>query len=98
MFLLMVIDNLHVRRAGRTFPPFEANPPAVVDADAVLALSVSFQPFKTVAGQHRKVFEHDGRFQPVQRGLVSSPDQWPWSSFRFYHLQDSFLLSMDQLA
>ncbi len=35
---------------------------------------------------------------PVQRGLVSSPDQWPWSSFGFYHLQDSFLLSLDRLA
>ncbi len=24
--------------------------------------------------------------------------RWPWSSFRFYHLQDSFLLSRDRLA
>jgi putative transposase len=23
---------------------------------------------------------------PVRRGSVSSPDQWPWSSFRFYYL------------
>jgi len=22
---------------------------------------------------------------PVKRRLVSSPDQWPWSSFRFYY-------------
>ena len=21
---------------------------------------------------------------PVKRGLVESPEQWPWSSFRFY--------------
>ena len=33
---------------------------------------------------------------PVKRGLVSSPDQWPWSSFRFYHLEDSSLLAMDR--
>ena len=33
---------------------------------------------------------------PVKRGLVSSPDQWPWSSFRFYYLNDSSILSMDR--
>ncbi len=32
---------------------------------------------------------------PVKRGLVTSPDRWPWSSFRFYHLGDSSLVSMD---
>jgi len=35
---------------------------------------------------------------PVKRGLVQSPDQWPWSSYRFYYLNDSSLLSMDHLA
>jgi len=34
---------------------------------------------------------------PVKRRLVSSPDQWAWSSFRFYALQDSSLLAMDLL-
>jgi putative transposase len=34
---------------------------------------------------------------PVKRSLVSSPDQWPWSSFRFYYLEDSSLLTMDRL-
>jgi putative transposase len=32
---------------------------------------------------------------PVKRGLVTSPDQWPWSSFRFYYLGDSSVLAMD---
>ena len=35
---------------------------------------------------------------PVKRRLVDSPDQWPWSSFRFYYLNDSSVLSMDRLA
>ena len=35
---------------------------------------------------------------PVKRGLVTSPEQWPWSSFRFYYLQDSSVLSMDRLG
>jgi REP element-mobilizing transposase RayT len=34
---------------------------------------------------------------PVKRGLVSSPDQWPWSSFRFYYLEDASMLPMDRL-
>ena len=33
---------------------------------------------------------------PVKRGLVRSPEEWPWSSFRFYYLNDSSLLSMDK--
>jgi putative transposase len=32
---------------------------------------------------------------PVKRGLVTSPDQWPWSSLRFYYLGDSSVLAMD---
>ncbi len=34
---------------------------------------------------------------PVKRDLVNSPDQWPWSSFRFYFLSDDSVLSMDRL-
>ena len=34
---------------------------------------------------------------PVQRGMVTSPDQWPWSSFRFYFLGDDSVLPMDRL-
>ena len=35
---------------------------------------------------------------PVKQGLVSSPDQWPWSSFRFYYLGDSSVLRMDRIG
>jgi len=34
---------------------------------------------------------------PVKRGLVRSPDEWRWSSFRYYFLEDSSLLAMDRL-
>lgn len=33
---------------------------------------------------------------PVKRGLAASPDQWPWSSFRFYFLGDDSLLRIDR--
>ena len=32
---------------------------------------------------------------PVARGLVSHPGDWPWSSWRFYYCEDSSLLAMD---
>jgi len=35
---------------------------------------------------------------PVKPGLVISPDQWPWSSYRFYCLNDSSVLTMDRLG
>ena len=34
---------------------------------------------------------------PVKRGFVDSPEKWPWSSFRFYFLEDASLLAMDRL-
>lgn len=34
---------------------------------------------------------------PVTRGLVASADQWPWSSFRSYFLEDASILAMDHL-
>jgi putative transposase len=34
---------------------------------------------------------------PVKRRLASSPEQWPWSSFRYYHLEDDSLLPMDRM-
>jgi hypothetical protein len=34
---------------------------------------------------------------PVRRGLVKSPAVWPWSSWRFYHLNDTGALAMDRV-
>jgi REP element-mobilizing transposase RayT len=31
----------------------------------------------------------------VKRGLVKEPGDWPWSSWRFYFLNDTSLLAMD---
>ncbi len=35
---------------------------------------------------------------PVKRRLVSSSVEWPWSSFRFYYLDDASILRMDRLV
>jgi putative transposase len=34
---------------------------------------------------------------PVKRGLACSAGDWPWSSWRFYFLQDASILRMDRL-
>ena len=34
---------------------------------------------------------------PVKRGLVSQPRDWPWSSWRFCHLEDASILAMDRM-
>ena len=34
---------------------------------------------------------------PVKRGLVKQPGDWPWSSWRFYFLNDASLLKMDPM-
>jgi putative transposase len=35
---------------------------------------------------------------PVRRGLVTHPGDWPWSSWRFYYLEDRSILAMDPMS
>ena len=35
---------------------------------------------------------------PVNRSLVSSPADWPWSSWRFFNLNARSILEMDRLG
>jgi hypothetical protein len=39
-------------------------------------------------------YMHDN---PVTRGLVGSPSDWPWSSWRFYFLEDKSIIAMDRM-
>ena len=51
--------------------------------------------FNVVAEE--KVLEKLGYMHrnPVTRGLVGRPEQWRWSSYRFYELADDSLIRMD---
>ena len=62
----MVINDFNAGRAGGTLQPFEANPPLVVDADAMLALAVSLQSFQAIAGQRRKIPQDHSSLQTIQ--------------------------------
>jgi len=35
---------------------------------------------------------------PVKRGLVKQPGDWPWSSWRYYFRNDTSLLAMDRVG
>ncbi len=35
---------------------------------------------------------------PVKRGLVKQPGDWPWSSWRYYFWNDTSLLAMDRVG
>ena len=54
-----------------------------------------FHPFSVYTGKKRR--EKLNCNNPVRRGLVSSPGDWPWSSWRYYSLNDLSLLRMDRL-
>src|SRR5690348_6086696 len=49
--LLVIVHDLHVARALCTLRPLKADPPLIVNADAVLALPVSFQGLEPVPRQ-----------------------------------------------
>lgn len=51
----MIVGNLDVPRLA--IPPLEAEPPLIVDADAVLASTIAVQRLQTVAGRHAQIVE-----------------------------------------
>src|SRR5262245_39052423 len=62
----MIVHDLDVDRSRRALRPLKANPPLVIDADAVLALTVAVQSFQTVARYRRQIVQALGRLQTVQ--------------------------------
>ena len=64
----MVIDDFNIGRPRRSLWPLEADPPLVVDANAVLAFPVAFERFETVAGQVQ-IQQRRGRIMLVELHL-----------------------------
>src|SRR5690625_3266913 len=53
--LSVVVNDLHLLRSG--VGPHEADPPLVVDPDAVLSGPITLERLETVAGRDSEVFE-----------------------------------------
>jgi hypothetical protein len=62
----MVIDDLDIDRARRALRPLKANPPLIVDADAVLALPIALKRFQPVATDGSKIVQAGCRLQAVK--------------------------------
>jgi REP-associated tyrosine transposase len=56
-----------------------------------------FYPFNVFSEKKRLEKLNYMHGNPVERRLVDSPDQWAWSSFKFYYLDDASVLRMDRL-
>src|SRR5438445_7837887 len=66
---LVIVHDLNIARTGRTFRPFETDPPLIVDTNAVLTLPVPDQRLETVARQRAKVLQRHGRLEAVELQL-----------------------------
>ena len=55
-----------------------------------------YYPFNVYSDQKMREKLDYMHANPVKCGLVSSPEEWPWSSFRFCYLNDTSMLSMDR--
>jgi hypothetical protein len=62
----MIINDLDIRGPRRPSGPLEADPPLVIDPNAVLSLSVALQGFKSVTRQSTKILKLNSRFQAIQ--------------------------------
>ncbi len=55
-----------------------------------------FYPFNVYSEKKRLEKLDYMHGNPVSRRLVASPDEWPWSSWRFYYLGDDSVMRMDR--
>ena len=73
-------------------------PPSVHDESQYRLWQRRFFPFNIYTEKKRREKLEYMHNNPVKRGLVSAPGDWPWSSWRFYFLQDASILRMDRLG
>ncbi len=97
--VVVVGQRLQLREGNRLANPRLAQSAALRPNDCQFRVwQHRFYPFGIYREKKRLEKLNYMHSNPLQQGLVSSPQQWPWSSFRFYHLNDSSILSMDRLT
>ena len=72
-----------------------ALPPTVHDESHHRVWQRRFYPYGIYSGKKEREKLDYMHNNPVTRGLVSSPRDWPWSSWRFYFMEDTSLIPMD---
>jgi putative transposase len=73
-------------------------PPTVNDEAHYRVWRRRFVPFNVYTENKRLQKLDYMHNNPVTRRLVSSAAQWPWSSWRFYYLEDRSVLEMDRVG
>jgi putative transposase len=68
-------------------------PPTVQDGSHYRFWQRRFYPFNVFSEKKRQEKLNYMHNNPAKRGLVSAPGDWPWSSWRFYYLQDASILA-----
>jgi hypothetical protein len=70
----MVVHNFHIKRPWGSLRPFKANPPLVIDADAVLASAITLEAFQPVSRgiERHETIRSVQSFKP-QHGLFLKP-------------------------
>jgi len=107
-----IVQQLKQRTAARLLRILRANPgnhwcertlarlrlpPTVHVQSAFRVWQRRFYPFGIYSEKKRLEKLNYMHANPVKRGLADAPDQWPWSSFRFYHLGNDSVLKMDRM-
>jgi hypothetical protein len=92
-----LLDNRENPRCHSS--PSRLQPPPTVHSDCHYRLwQRRYVPFNVFSPKEHMEKLDDMHNNPATAKLVSSPDQWPWSRFRFYYLNDSSVLGMDHLG
>src|SRR5215204_7322261 len=68
----MIIYDLDVRRTGRPIGPFEADPPLIVDADAMLPLPIALQRLHAIPGKCSEVAQRCRCIEPIEANFSLS--------------------------
>ena len=62
----MIVNYLHIDGSRRLLGPLKTHAPLVIDTVRVLAFPISFENFKTVAGQRCQILQGNGSFKAVK--------------------------------
>jgi len=89
-------ENLHHPWCRKTLPRLRL-PPTVHDESHFRLWQRRFHPFNVFTEEKRREKLNYMHNNPVKRGLVKFPSDWPWSSWRYYFLHDTSVLRMDRL-
>lgn len=82
----MIVGDLHI--VGVTISPAKANPPLIVDPDAVLALSISGELFEAVSRRHSEIAQQVSCVKQEEL-LQGHPVNTLWEPFRALAIEDS---------